>query len=193
MGDDGDDGDEADPELSRALMYVHEKLGLGLLKHQELSAHVYALTESLIAKGLVDLADIEQRRASAKEQMLASALTHWEGAEILHEARDKYEVEGPPIDCASRVHLCKAACCRLDFVLSRQDLEEGVIRWDVGRPYHIKKRADGWCHHCDGATKGCAAHAKRPLVCRQYDCRNDARIWEDFEQRIPSPKLEVLG
>lgn len=191
--DSGDgDGGETDPELARALIYVHEKLGLGLLEHQELSAHVYALTESLIARGLVDLADIERRKVSAREQMLLSALTHWEGAEILREETDKYGVEGPPIDCAARLHMCKAACCRLDFVLSRQDLAEGEIRWDVGRPYHIRKREDGWCQHCDPKTKGCGVHPRRPLVCRQYDCREDARIWESFEQRIPNPGLDVL-
>lgn len=184
--------DESDTELKRALVYVHEKLGLGLHKHQELSAHVYALTESLIAAGLVTLEEIEERRAKAREQMMEGARTHWEGAELLHDERDKYTVEGADIDCAARIPLCKAACCRLDFALSKQDLAEGVVRWDVGRPYHIRQREDGWCSHCDKTTKGCGVHAQRPLVCRQYDCRDDARIWQDFEKRIPSIRLTVL-
>lgn len=192
MADDDGKSDETDPELARALLYVHEKLGLGLLKHQELSAHVYALTESLIASGVVKLAEIEERRAAAKELMMESARTHWEGAEVLHDETDKYTVDGPEIDCAARIPLCKAACCRLDFTLSRQDLAEGAVRWDVGRPYHIRQREDGWCQHCDGATRGCTVHAQRPLVCRQFDCRGDERIWQDFEKRIPSARLTVL-
>lgn len=187
----GDD-DGTDPELTRALLYVHEKLGLGLLKNQELAAHVYALTESLIASGHVSLADIEARRAHAREQMTESARTSWEGAEVLHDISDKYAAKSLDIDCAARAHLCKAACCRLDFTLSKQDLAEGVVRWDVGRPYRIRQREDGWCGHCDATTKACGVHAQRPLVCRQYDCRKDARIWEDFENRIPNPKLAVL-
>ena len=187
-----DESDATDEELKRALLYVHDKLDLGLLKHQELSAHVYALTESLIAKGIVKLDEIEERRAQAKEQMIQSARTHWEGVEVLHDKTDKYEVVSQEIDCAARAHLCKAACCRLDFALSRQDLKEGVVRWDVGRPYYIRQREDGWCTHCDKETKGCGVHAQRPLVCRQYDCRQDARIWDDFEKRIPNPKLAVL-
>ena len=39
-----------------------------------------------------------------------------------------------------RVHLCKASCCRLPFALSRQDVEEGIVRWDLGQPYLIDQR-----------------------------------------------------
>jgi Fe-S-cluster containining protein len=188
-----DDGKSAtDPELARALLYVHDKLAVGLRKQDELSSHVYALTESLIASGLVKRVEVEKRRALVQAQMVESARTHWEGAEVLHDESDKYAAESSEIDCAARAHLCKAACCRLDFTLSRQDLAEGVVRWDVGRPYRIRQRADGWCNHCDPTTKACGVHAYRPLVCRQYDCRRDTRIWEDFAGRIPNPLLAVL-
>jgi len=187
-----DEGGETDPELQRALVYVHEKLGVGLREHRELSAHVYALTEALIAAGLITLDDVEQRKESAREQMVESAKAHWEGVEFLTEQTDKYEVSGPRIDCAERIHLCRGACCRLEVHLSRQDLAEGVVRWDVGRPYTLRHREDGSCHHQDATTKSCGVHEQRPLVCRQYDCRSDARIWIDFEARIPNPKLEQL-
>lgn len=192
MAKDDDAQDQTDPELRRALLYVHEKLGLGLTKHRELSAHVYALTESLVAAGVVDRADLERRKESANEQMLESARGHWEGAEVLEDRTDKYAVAGPDIDCASRTHLCKAACCRLDLLLSRQDLLEGAVRWDVGRPYHVRRHPSGWCQHSDETSRACTIHAQRPLVCRQYDCRKDARIWDDFEKRIPSARLAVL-
>lgn len=191
MADDRRD-DEADPELSKGLMYIHQKLGAGILKHQELVAHVYALTESLVAVGALELREFEARKARAKERMLEEALTRWEGAEVLNDETDKYSVEPVQINCAERMHLCKAACCRLEFHLSRQDLHEGVVRWDVGRPYTIRQREDGWCTHCDKTTKRCRVHEERPLVCRQYDCRHDARIWEDFEKAIPNPRLNVL-
>ncbi len=187
---DGDDGN--DPELSRALLYVHQKLGREILKHEELAAHVYALTESLVASGALVLRDFEKRKEKTRELMMEEVLTKWEGAEILNEHTDKYSVEPVKINCSERMHLCKAACCRLDFVLSRQDLHESAVKWDVGRPYHIRQREDGWCHHCEKTTKRCRVHEKRPLVCRQYDCRNDARIWEDFENAIPNPALATL-
>ena len=70
MADDRRD-DEADPELSKGLMYVHQKLGAGILKHQELVAHVYALTESLVAVGALELREFEARKARAKGSPVA--------------------------------------------------------------------------------------------------------------------------
>ena len=61
---------------------------------------------------------------------------------------DKYAFEhAAEIDCASRVHLCKAACCRLPFALSNQDVREGIVRWDLGQPYLIEHASDGYCTH----------------------------------------------
>lgn len=186
------EADPMDPDLSRGLIHIHEKLGDRILAHQRLSAHVYALTETLIANGLLRLHDFEVRKASTEQAMAADAETRLEGARVLGDDRDKYGVEGPKINCAERIHLCKAACCRLSFYLSKQDLRENVVRWDVTHPYHILHRADGWCHHCDETTKRCDVHAQRPLVCRGYDCREDPRIWEDFEKAIPNPSLNGL-
>ena len=187
-----DSSDERpDPELGRGLIYIHEKLGTRILQHQSLAAHVYALTETLIANGVVSLHEFEQRKNATQDKMINEALTHWEGARVLTDDTDKYTVEGPKIDCSSRIHLCMAACCKLVFHLSKQDLHEQVVRWDVGQPYNIRHREDGYCTHCDEGTKRCSVHDARPLVCRKYDCREDPRIWEDFEKGIPNPALHA--
>src|SRR5581483_1842664 len=78
---------------------------------------------------------------------------------------------------------------KMHFALSGEDLEEGKIRWDVGQPYVIAQGADGWCVHLDRTTKCCGSYDARPMVCRTYDCRNDTRIWLDFERRIINPKI----
>lgn len=107
---------------------------------------------------------------------------------------DKYAIEDLDIPCAELIPLCKAACCKLEFALSTQDLDEGVIRWDYGVPYMIRQRAsDGFCVHNDPASHGCTVHAQRPRVCRKYDCRSDERIWLDYENRIPTPKDHVVA
>lgn len=104
---------------------------------------------------------------------------------------DKYAVTGPDVPCAELIHICKSRCCRLQFALSTTDLDEGVIRWDYGRPYMIRQRAsDGKCVHNHPTTHFCTVHAQRPLVCRKYDCRTDKRIWADFENRILAPDIE---
>ncbi|HEY5926915.1 MAG TPA: hypothetical protein VIV11_34750 [Kofleriaceae bacterium] len=101
---------------------------------------------------------------------------------------NKYDESGPDIPCAELLHLCKARCCKMSFPLSTVDLDEGIIRWDYGQPYMIRQRAsDGYCVHNTPDTLGCTVHAQRPLVCRRYDCREDTRVWIDYEQRIPAP------
>jgi hypothetical protein len=107
------------------------------------------------------------------------------------EGGDKYtlgtgQVE---IDCDARLTLCRAACCRLRVPLTRQDLDEGVIRWDADQPYLVRQREDGYCIHCDPASHRCRVYDQRPGLCRTYDCRNDRRIWIDFERGIPNPTL----
>jgi hypothetical protein len=100
----------------------------------------------------------------------------------------KYEVTPVDIPCDELIPLCGARCCTYTFSLSTQDLDEGVIRWDYGQPYLIRQRAsDGYCFHNDPTTRGCTAHAHRPRVCRTYDCRDDKRVWIDFEKRIIAP------
>jgi len=104
---------------------------------------------------------------------------------------DKYTVEPVILDCAERLPLCKAACCRRPFALSTQDLEEGVLRWNWGDPYVIRQDAAGRCCHATDAGS-CGVWALRPLRCRGFDCRQDAGIWIDFDRRVPHPDLAAL-
>jgi Fe-S-cluster containining protein len=104
------------------------------------------------------------------------------------DATDKYAEPGPEIPCAELLPLCLARCCTMAFPLQTADLDEGVIRWDYGRPYMIRQRAsDGYCVHNDPASRGCTVHDKRPLTCRRYDCRDDRRVWIDYDKRIAAP------
>lgn len=100
---------------------------------------------------------------------------------------DKYAMKGADIDCASRLHLCRARCCMFTFELTEQDLEEGRISWEVTQPYKIRHEADDYCTHLDRRAGGCTVHAWRPAPCRGFDCRNDPRIWIDFENGVPAP------
>jgi len=100
---------------------------------------------------------------------------------------DKYELANSDIDCASLVHLCKARCCTFSIKLTRQDVEEGRVKWEIDDPYMIRHERDGYCSHLDRATGGCTGYPHRPGTCRVYDCRHDHRVWIDFEKRIPAP------
>jgi hypothetical protein len=103
---------------------------------------------------------------------------------------DKYVLDDlPEIDCANRVELCHAACCTLRFPLTRQDVEEGVIRFDLGQPYFNRVDESGYCVHFDRGGGCCSVYEQRPAPCRRFDCRHDNRIWLDFEGRVPNPNL----
>lgn len=102
----------------------------------------------------------------------------------------KYDAQAESPPCMELMHICEARCCRLTFSLSTEDLDEGVIRWDYGQPYLIRQRAsDGYCVHNSPGTHHCTVHQYRPRVCRVYDCRNDERVWIDYEKRIPAPPI----
>jgi len=105
---------------------------------------------------------------------------------------DKHGTTGPDIDCASRLHLCQGRCCSYTVELGREDVADG-IRWHVDQPYVLLHDDDGWCHHMDRASGGCTVYPVRPAACRAYDCRKDARVWIDFDARIPAPLPPALG
>src|SRR5262245_39650391 len=151
-------------ELANGLIFIHTALGGAMAGAQQLSAHVYALTELLVAKGVVSLHEFEERRRIINEQMMTQMREKWLGARMQAEETDKYDPRHEvQIDCANRLHLCKAACCRLGFYLSKQDLEEGAVRWDLSRPYHIAQNENGYCTHCDASALTCTIRSRRPV------------------------------
>jgi hypothetical protein len=101
--------------------------------------------------------------------------------------RDKYAVPSPEIDCEARIPLCGARCCSFDVTLSAQDVVERSVPFDISQPYAMP-RANGRCV-CRNDAGACTIYERRPGACRAYDCRHDARVWIDFEGRIPAPPL----
>jgi hypothetical protein len=179
-------------EVAGGLLYCHHRANTNTSKALEVSAFAYALIELLIEKGLLTADELNERKREVGERLLKNYNGRGMHVAIQESAVDKYEFEGgPAIDCENRIELCRAACCRLKFPLSQQDLEEGVVRWDLSRPYLIARHPGGYCIHLsDGG--GCSVYENRPLPCRAYDCRGDERIWSDFENRVVSPGLEQL-
>ncbi len=152
-----------------------------------LKALLNALVEILIGKGIIHLTEIDERR-----ELLMRALAEKEeaGPRVqLVAGPDKYEVPGSGIDCSARTQLCRSACCTFRFPLSVQDLDEGVVKWDYLRPYAIACGPDGYCIHLDRRTLECTIYDQRPAVCRGYSCRDDRRVWENFETRTPNREL----
>lgn len=175
----------AEPEdLPNALRFVHLMEAQTKARVAELATSLNALIETLIGDGQLPLERYQERRrlTIVRENERVSR----EASIAITNVPDKYALADlPEIDCEARLHLCRGRCCTFGFALSVQDLDERVVRWDYGRPYTIARREDGYCvHNDDGA---CSIYPHRPAVCRTYDCREDRRIWLDFDKRIPAP------
>ena len=110
----------------------------------------------------------------------------------LSSIEDKYPITGEPIDCETRLPLCQARCCSFAVTLSRQDLAEGQLTWELEHPYRLARGPDGYCGHLGRDDARCQRYEHRPATCRAYSCRTDQRVWLDFEARIPAPMPVAL-
>jgi hypothetical protein len=180
-------------EVAEGFLYSHSRANANTSKVLEVASFSYALIELLVERGLVSVEELDERKRKHGQKILEKFNQTGVGVALLKDEQDKYAcTSSVTIDCDARMPLCHAACCRLSFALSVQDVEEGKVRWELGRPYMNRRDADGYCHHLERGSCACNVYASRPLVCRSYDCRTDARIWKDFENRIVSPDLEAL-
>jgi hypothetical protein len=179
-------------QVAGGLAFAHTRLNATVARALESTSFLYALIELLSEHGLVSIEELDTRREVVGERLGNRLRAGGEGVVVQDPEIDKYEFgEGEvEIDCLSRLHLCKAACCRLPWALSKQDVYEGIVRWDFSQPYLNERGPDGYCTHLERGTCLCSIREHRPVPCRAFDCRSDPRIWVDFEEGVPNPRLE---
>ncbi len=183
--------DQLRKEIAGGLLFCHSRESEATSKTLEVTAFSYALIELLMEQGIITEDDLNERKRKIAKKLVENFRESGMGILRQEHESDKYTFQKEVnIDCENRVHLCKAACCRLPFALSQQDVEEGIVKWDFETPYMIAHKPDGYCVHNENHSCSCMVYKNRPLPCRGYDCRNDKRIWNDFEKRIINPELE---
>lgn len=121
-------------------------LGANTGKALEASSFLYALTELLIKRGVITEKELNERKIVVAKRLM--------------------ENDDIRIDCEERKHLCKAACCKMSFALSRQDIEECIVKWDLGHPYMIAKDENRYCAHLEKTGCACSIWKNRPVPCR---------------------------
>lgn len=165
------------PELAAELEALAETLALRP-DHADLARKLEWLLDALVLRG--------QLPASFKK--LASKIKGDRSTVRLAMFRDKYQVPNADVDCAARIPLCGARCCSFDVTLSAQDVAERSLPFAIDQPYMLPRDPVTTRCVCMDAEGACTVYDKRPGACRAYDCRNDSRVWIDFEARIPAPR-----
>jgi Fe-S-cluster containining protein len=180
--------------LSSGFIYTHTRVNKNTSKNLEVASFMYALIELLSEKGLISIEEIDERKKTVAGRLVERFVRSGIGMMYQDPEFNKYTFDKEAqVDCLNCIPHCKAICCKLPFALSRQDVEEGVIRWDLGRPYLICHGLDGYCVHLNRRTYLCSVHDKRPVPCRGFDCRNDKNwdVWLDYGKKFLNPELEA--
>ncbi|GAC1368695.1 MAG: hypothetical protein NVSMB32_13710 [Actinomycetota bacterium] len=178
-------------EIALAIHEAHRRISANSLELLQASSNALGLGELLIRKGMIGLDELDRSRRAVEDRLQAAFAEGRLGVQIANDAPDKFSMTESTveIDCEARLPLCRAACCRLRFPLSEQDIHEGVVQWNLAEPYLNRQTPEGYCVHCNVETKQCGVYGQRPAICRSYDCRNDRRIWLNFEKRTVNPDL----
>ena len=88
------------------------------------------------------------------------------------------------VDCAARMPVCHAVCCKLGIHLSAPEALDDRLRTDPDNPFLLQRQGDGRCAHQERSTGFCGVYEDRPKPCRQYSCAGDRRIWRDFDGMV---------
>jgi len=167
--------EEFERQVERGNLFAHSALTEQATRINEAAAVVNGLVGLLVQRGLIEGEELLAVVDAVRERTEQAG----QQADVGIAVRRDEQGEEPVIDCEARLHVCKAACCRLHFALSVEEVERGgPLKWELGHPYFNRHNADGYCHQWDG---GCGIYEQRPSVCRLYSCAEDERIWKDFD------------
>lgn len=171
---------ELELQLERSGFFTHSSLSRQAERINEIESFLYGLIDSLLEKGIIEKEKFEEIVKIVKDETLKRKEHFHAGVAI--RVDNKEEEKFVPVNCEERLHICKAVCCKLNYALSIDEIESGKVKWDLGQPYFIRQKKNGYCSHLDSDKKCCSIYADRPSVCKKYSCANDDRIWKDFEK-----------
>jgi Fe-S-cluster containining protein len=173
--------DAIEGQIAHGAMHSHTVQGRFAGRINALESGLYGLIDLLVEKRMLGESEVAARADRIGDQIeQAREQAH---GDVALRADPTEGQDFVPVNCAERMSICKAVCCKLDFALTAEEVESGKLRWDLGKPYFIRHDRHGQCVHRDAAG-GCGVYADRPALCRRYSCANDARIWKDFDARI---------
>jgi Fe-S-cluster containining protein len=181
-----------DQDITRGLLYTHTRINANTAKTLETASFLYALIEIMNEKEVLSIDELDERKKQVAKRLVRNFVESGIGILYQDTECDKYTFEHESgVDCLSRLPVCKAICCKFPFALSKQDVEEGLIHWEFGRPYLIAHGDDGYCVHLDRETYKCTAYDHRTVPCRGFRCQDNEKwqVWLDYEKKVINPEL----
>lgn len=180
---------ELDRQVERGSLFTQAALERSFRRLNNAEALLSRVIDRLVVNGImtedesdVSLEDADDEPPPDAEDPPPPASIGWPS--IAMRIDDGDESAPSVVDCAARMHVCRAVCCKLKFPLSPAEVEAGQLKWDIGHPYVIRQASTGYCVHNAGATGRCGVYADRPGVCRRFSCAGDTRIWSDFDGMV---------
>jgi Fe-S-cluster containining protein len=172
---------ELERQLERSGYFTHSSLSNQAERINEIESFLYGLIDTLIDDGKVQKEKLEEVVQKVRTETVQRKEHFHAGIAIRVDGEEKKD-DFVPVNCEERMHICKGVCCKLNFALSVDEIENGKSKWDLGQPYYIRQKSTGYCTHLNEKKKCCSIYNDRPKVCRKYSCAGDKRIWKDFEK-----------
>lgn len=119
-------------EIAKGLLFTHARISANTTKTLESASFLYALIELLNEKGLLSIEELDERKRQVAERLVKKFTQSGMGLMYQDPEYDKYTFEHEAkVDCPSRLHMCKAVCCKFPFALSRQDYGRNFINQEL--------------------------------------------------------------
>ena len=170
-----------DHQIERASLFTHTALSRYSMRVNEVESFTYGLLDLLLEKGIVTRDEVRASAEKVQEEAITNGDSAGPGLALRMDGADSASQPDVIVNCAERMPICHSICCKLDFPLTVEEIECGKVRWDLGRPYHIRHGEDGHCVHRNQESGFCGVYENRPGICRTYSCAQDTRIWKDFK------------
>ncbi len=169
-------------QVERGSLFTHTAIGRQSIRLHEVESFTYGLIDLLFAKGVLSQEELAATVQVVRDQSVGRGEATGAGVALRLDTEELPSTPDVIVNCAERMPICNSICCKLDFPLSAEEIESGAIRWDLGRPYHIRHNSQGYCTHRDAGSGFCGVYDQRPAICRGYSCATDTRIWKNFER-----------
>ena len=171
---------ELENQMIRGQLNTHHTLSDISERINDIEAFVFGINDALIEKNVMSSKFLFKKIEQVKRNMMDAGETANAGVAL---RKDNNIPETEAVNCSERMHICKSICCKLNFPLNAEEVESGIVKWDLGKPYYIRHNSCGYCSH-RGEQGQCGVYENRPIVCKTYSCAGDERIWKDFDNMV---------